>query len=91
MVQAGYTFHIIQTEDKEDAHLKPLAEVKPALEETLKQDKVKTEMAKASTDAEAVAQKQGMEKAAAKYGAQVVESNLIGRNDALPGIGAQPP
>jgi peptidyl-prolyl cis-trans isomerase D len=90
-VQTSFGFHIIQTEDKEDAHLKPLAEVKPALEETLKQDKVKTEMAKASTDAEAAAQKQGLEKAAAKYGAQVVESNLIGRNDSLPGIGAQPP
>src|SRR5690349_17179493 len=91
VVQAGYTFHIIQTEDKEGAHLKPLAEVKPELEEALKQDKVKTEMAKVSADAEAAAQKQGLEKAAAKYGAQVVESNPIGRNDSLPGIGAQPP
>jgi peptidyl-prolyl cis-trans isomerase D len=91
VVQVGSDFHIIQTEDKEDAHLKPLAEVKPALEDQLKQDKVKTEMAKASTDAEATAQKQGLEKAAAKYGAQVVESNLIARNDSLPGIGAQPP
>jgi peptidyl-prolyl cis-trans isomerase D len=90
-VQSSFGFHIIQTEDKEDAHLKPLAEVKPALEEQMKQDKVKTEMAKASTDAEATAQKQGLEKAAAKYGAQVVESNPIGRNDSLPGIGPQPP
>jgi len=90
-VQTSFGFHIIQTEDKEDAHVKPLAEVRPALEESLKQDKIKTEMAKASSDAEATAQKQGLEKAAAKYGAQVVESNLIGHNDALPGIGAQPP
>jgi peptidyl-prolyl cis-trans isomerase D len=90
-VQTSFGFHIIQTEDKEDAHLKPLAEVKPALEETLKQDKIKTEMAKVSADAEATAQKQGMEKAAAKYGAQVLESNLIARNDSLPGIGPQPP
>jgi peptidyl-prolyl cis-trans isomerase D len=91
VVQAGYNFHIIQTEDKEGAHLKPLTEVKPALEEVLKQDKIKTELARASADAEATAQKQGLEKAAAKYGAQVVESNPIGRNDLLPGIGAQPP
>jgi peptidyl-prolyl cis-trans isomerase D len=90
-VQSSFGFHIIQTEDKEDAHLKPLAEVRPALEETLKQDKIKSEMAKASADAEATAQKQGLEKAASKYGAQAVESNLIGHNDALPGIGPQPP
>jgi peptidyl-prolyl cis-trans isomerase D len=90
-VQTSFGFHIIQTEDKEDAHLKPLAEVKPVLEEALKQDKVKTELAKASADAEATAQKQGLEKAASKYGAQVVESNPIARTDALPGIGPQPP
>jgi peptidyl-prolyl cis-trans isomerase D len=47
-------------------------------------------MARVSADAEAAAQKQGLEKAAAKYGAQVVESNPIGRSDLLPGIGAQP-
>jgi len=90
-VQTSFGFHIIQTEDKEDAHLKPLAEVKPALEESLKQDKIKTELARASADAEAIAQKQGLEKAAAKYGAQVLESNPVGRTDVLPGIGPQPP
>src|SRR5690349_5852859 len=89
-VQTSFGFHIIQTEDKEDAHLKPLAEVRPALEEALKQDKIKTELAKVSADAEATAQKQGLDKAAAKYGAQVISSNPITRNDALPGIGPQP-
>jgi peptidyl-prolyl cis-trans isomerase D len=89
-VQTSFGFHIIQTEDKEDAHLKPLAEVRPALEASLKQDKIKTELAKASADAEATAQKQGLDKAASKYGAQLVESNPFGRMDALPGIGPQP-
>ncbi|MGZ4888942.1 MAG: peptidyl-prolyl cis-trans isomerase, partial [Candidatus Angelobacter sp.] len=89
-VQTSFGFHIIQTEDKEDAHLKPLAEVKPGIEEAIKQEKVKGLMSQASTDAEAIAQKQGMEKAASKYGAQVVSSNPITRNDALPGIGPQP-
>jgi peptidyl-prolyl cis-trans isomerase D len=90
-VQTSFGFHIIQTEDKEDAHLKPLAEVKPAIEEALKQEKIKAAMTQASTDAESIAQKQGLDKAASKYGAQVVTSNLITRNDALPGIGPQPP
>jgi peptidyl-prolyl cis-trans isomerase D len=90
-VQTSFGFHIIQTEDKEDAHLKPLAEVKPAIEEAIKQEKIKAAMTQASTDAESIAQKQGLDKAASKYGAQVVTSNLITRNDALPGIGPQPP
>ena len=40
-VQSSFGFHIIQTEDKEDAHLKPLAEVKPEIEEAIKQEKIK--------------------------------------------------
>jgi peptidyl-prolyl cis-trans isomerase D len=89
-VQSSFGFHIIQTEDKEDAHMKPLAEVKPAIEEAIKQEKIKGLMSQASTDAEAIAQKQGLDKAASKYGAQVISSNPITRTDALPGIGAQP-
>lgn len=89
-VQSSFGFHIIQTEDKEDAHLKPLSEVKPGIEEAIKQEKIKGMMNQASTDAESIAQKQDLEKAASKYGAQVVSSNPIGRNDALPGIGPQP-
>jgi peptidyl-prolyl cis-trans isomerase D len=89
-VQSSFGFHIIQTEDKEDAHLKPLAEVKPGIEEAIKAEKIKAAMSQASTDAESVAQKQGLDKAASKYGAQVVSSNPIARTDALPGIGAQP-
>src|SRR4029077_10598319 len=90
-VQTSFGFHIIQTEDKEDAHLKPLAEVKASLEDALKQDKIKTELAKASAEAETTAQKQGLEKAASKDSAHAVASHLIGRNDALPGMGPQPP
>jgi peptidyl-prolyl cis-trans isomerase D len=89
-VQTTFGFHIIQTEDKEDAHLKPLAEVKAGIEEAIKQEKIKGQMAQASTDAESIAQKQGLEKAASKYGTQVINSNLITRNDALPGIGPLP-
>ena len=89
-VQSSFGFHIIQTEDKEDAHLKPLAEVKPGIEEAIKQEKIKGMVSQASTDAETVAQKQGLDKAAAKYGAQVISSNSISRSDALPGIGPQP-
>lgn len=89
-VQSSFGFHIIQTEEKEDAHLKPLAEVKPGIEEAIKQEKIKGLVSQASTDAEAIAQKQGLDKAASKYGAQVISSNPISRTDALPGIGPQP-
>jgi peptidyl-prolyl cis-trans isomerase D len=89
-VQSQFGFHIIQTEEKEDAHLKPLAEVKPGIEEAMKAEKIKAAMTQASTEAASIAQKQGLDKAASKYGAQVVSSNLITRSDSLPGIGPQP-
>jgi peptidyl-prolyl cis-trans isomerase D len=89
-VQSSFGFHIIQTEDKEDAHLKPLAEVKAGIEDNLKQDKIKTEMNRLANEAQDVARKQGLDKAAAKYGAHMEESNPIAHGDSLPGIGVQP-
>jgi peptidyl-prolyl cis-trans isomerase D len=89
-VLSSFGYHIIQTEDKEDAHLKPLAEVKSTIEDGIKQGKVRDQMNKVANDAQDLAQKQGLEKAAAKYGAQVIQSNPVTRADALPGIGPMP-
>lgn len=90
LVQTSFGFHIIQTEDKEDAHLKPLAEVKADIEKAVKQEKLTALLNKTSTDAGDFAQKQGLEKAAAKYGSQVTQSNPVPRTDSLAGIGSQP-
>lgn len=90
LVQTSYGFHIIQVEDKEDARMKPLAEVKADIEKAIKQDKVNSLLNRNSTDAADIAQKQGLEKAAAKYGAQVLQSNPVARTDSLAGIGSQP-
>jgi peptidyl-prolyl cis-trans isomerase D len=90
LVQTQFGFHIIQTEDKEDAHLKPLAEVKDDIEKTLKQEKLSALLNKTGNEAEDFAKKQGLEQAAAKYGAHIVPSNPVARTDSLPGIGSQP-
>ena len=89
-VQSSFGFHIIQTEDKEDAHVKPLAEVRSEIEDAQKKEKLSALENKISNDAIDIAQKQGLEKAAAKYNAQVVQSNMVARTDSLPGIGSQP-
>jgi peptidyl-prolyl cis-trans isomerase D len=90
LVQSSFGFHIIQTEDKQDAGLQPLAEVKPGIEAGLKEQKTKEQMTKLGAEAQDAAQKQGIDKAASKYGVQVVDSNSIARNAALPGVGPQP-
>jgi peptidyl-prolyl cis-trans isomerase D len=89
-VLSSFGYHIIQTEDKEGAHVKPLPEVKPEIEAALKNQKIKDMMSKLAPEAQDAAKNDGLDKAASKYGAQVIQSNSIGRDAALPGIGAQP-
>lgn len=90
LVQTSYGFHIIQTEDKEVAHVKPLSEVKDSIEQTQKLQKAADLMEKTANAAEADARTNTLDKAAAKYETQVVETNPIGRTDSLPGVGGSP-
>lgn len=90
LVQTSFGFHIIQTEDKEEARLKPLTEVKGDIEKLLKDQELKAVLNKTSGDAVDLAQKQGLETAAAKYGDKVLQSNPVARTDSLPVVGAQP-
>lgn len=90
LVQTSYGFHIIQTEAKETAHVKPLAEVKDSIEKNLKLEKAGAYLQQKVNDAESAARKDGMDKAAAKAGTTVITSNPISRSDSLPGIGPSP-
>jgi peptidyl-prolyl cis-trans isomerase D len=87
-VQTSYGFHIIQTEEKETARVKPFSEVRDSIEKALKQQKIGAFLSKQADQAQDVAQKQGLDKAAAQVGEQVVQSGLISSNDSLPGIGS---
>lgn len=87
LVQSSYGFHIIQVEDKQDAHLKTLDEVRAQIEPILKQQK-----ANQAADAEATtvlnqARTLGLDKAAANKGLTVVNTDFVSRTDSLPGLG----
>lgn len=88
IVQTSYGFHIIQTEEKETARVKPFSEVRDSIEKALKQQKIGAFLSKQADQAQDAAQKQGLDKAAAQVGEQVVQSGLISSNDSLPGIGS---
>lgn len=90
LVKTQFGFHIIKTEDKEPARLKPLEEVQSSIEPTVKAQKVSAMLESLSSEAQDLAAKQGLDKAAAKYGSPVIQSNLVTRADALPGVGASP-
>ena len=90
LVQTTYGFHIIQTEEKEIAHKKPLTEVKAEIEKTLKDQKTQDMLQQTGTSAENDARTQTLDKVAAKYGSTVTETPPIGRADALAGVGPSP-
>lgn len=90
IVQTSYGFHIIQTEEKSAAGLKPLSEVRASIENVLKGQKASELVTQNGNQAQEIAQKQGLDKAAAKLGVPVVQSNPISRTDTLPGVGTAP-
>jgi len=90
VINAGYAFVILRVDDKQDAHVKTLAEVKDQAEPIIKQQK-----AQQAADAEASgllsqARTGGLDKAASAKGMQPVSTDFISREDSLPGIGTSP-
>jgi peptidyl-prolyl cis-trans isomerase D len=90
LVQSSYGFHIIHVDDKQDAHLKTLAEVKEQIEPVLKQQKVASAVESESSALLSQARSGGLEKAATAKGLQVITTDFVSRNDALPGLGSAP-
>jgi peptidyl-prolyl cis-trans isomerase D len=90
LVQSSYGFHIIQTEDKQDAHLKSFSEVKDEIEKIVKAQKVGAALGQLADTAQKQARAESLDKAAVKAGSQVVPSNPIASTDSLPGVGPAP-
>ncbi len=80
-------FHIIRVDDKQEAHVKSLDEVKAQIEPIVKhqkgQDLAQKEADALLNDAKA----QTLDAAAAKQGVPVINSDFFSRKDMLPGLG----
>ena len=90
LVKSSYGFHIIRVDDKQDAHLKSLDEVKAEIEPVIKHQKG---LQIAQQKAEVLlkqARAQGLDAAAAAQGAPVITSDFFARKDMLPGLGPAP-
>jgi len=83
-------FHIIRVDDKQDAHMKTLDEVKAEIEPAVKQQKTQEAAQKQAEDLVAQAKTKGLDAAAAAKGVQVITSDFFGRRDLLPGLGPAP-
>src|ERR1022692_2854018 len=83
-------FHIIRGDDKQDARMKTLDEVKGEIEPVLKQQKTQAMAQKQAEDLAQQAKTVGLDAAAAAKGVPVVISDFFSRRDLVPGIGPAP-
>jgi len=90
LVKSSYGFHIIRVEDKQEAHLKTLAEVKSEIEEKVKQQKVARATEAAANALLSQARTDGFDKAAAAKGQAAVTTEFFRRTDNLPGLATNP-
>jgi peptidyl-prolyl cis-trans isomerase D len=90
LVKSSYGYHIIHVDDKQDAHVKTLDEVKPQIESVLRQQKAARTAEGEANAFVTQARTNGLDKAAAAKGLQVTTTDFVSRTDSLPGIGSSP-
>lgn len=90
VVKGSDGFHIIRLDDKQDAHVKTLDEVKAQIEPLLKHQKAQQAAQKKAEDLLKQARAQGLDAAASASGVPVITSDFFGRKDMLPGLGPAP-
>lgn len=90
LVKSSYGFHIIRVDDKQDAHMKSLDEVKSEIEPILKHQKAQQIAQRQAETLLADARKDGLDSAAARQNIPVITSDFFARKDVLPGLGPSP-
>ncbi|MGA8620396.1 MAG: peptidylprolyl isomerase [Candidatus Sulfotelmatobacter sp.] len=90
LVKSSYGFHIIRVDDRQDAHMKTLDEVKGEIEPILKQQRAQQIAQKQADDLLQQSKTQGLDAAAAAKGVSLVTSDFFSRKDLVPGLGPAP-
>jgi peptidyl-prolyl cis-trans isomerase D len=86
LVRSQFGYHIIQTEQKDPAHLKPLAEVKDAITPVIEQQKAGAAEQSFATQLAADAAKQGLDKTAAAHGLHATTTDYVAKDGVIAGV-----
>jgi peptidyl-prolyl cis-trans isomerase D len=86
VVKSQFGYHIIQTEAKQPAGVKPLAEVKASIEQTLQQQKQGAAVQAFQKQILDAATKDGLDKAAAQFGLHAVTTDYVARTGIIGGL-----
>jgi peptidyl-prolyl cis-trans isomerase D len=87
VVKSTDGFHIIRVDDKQDAHVKSLEEVKDQIEPILKKEKAQQVAQKQADALVKQATDKGLDAAGAALGIPVITTEFFGRREMLPGLG----
>ena len=90
LVKSSYGFHIIRVDDRQDAHVKSLDEVKSEIEPALKHQKAQQVAQKRAETLLKDAKATTLDAAAARQNIPVITSDFFARRDMLPGLGPSP-
>jgi peptidyl-prolyl cis-trans isomerase D len=90
IVRSTFGFHIIHVDDKQQAHVKSLDEVKAQIEPVLAADQAGNRADALANKVENQARTAGLEKAAKDNGLELINTGLFTRTDSLPGLGNAP-
>ena len=88
VVESADGFHIIRLDDKQEAHIKTLAEVKDQIGPILKREKGLQVMQRKADELVQNARAQGLKTAAAAQGLPLIATDFFPRSDSLPGLGS---
>jgi peptidyl-prolyl cis-trans isomerase D len=86
LVRSSFGYHIIQTEAKDTAHVKTLAEVKPSIVEQLQTQKSAAAAQAYAAQLAAEAKKNGLDKTAATYNLHVVNTDYVAKTGIIPSL-----
>ena len=86
LVRSQYGYHIIQTEQKIAAGVKPLSEVKDSIVKAIAQDKQGSALQSYGTELAAEAKKDGLAGMAAAHGLKVVTTDYLAKNAIIGGL-----
>lgn len=90
LVRSTFGFHIIHADDKQEAHVKTLEEVKSQIEPAIAAQKVSGEIDRLADKVQTQARTKGLDAAAKDNGLEVVSAGPFTRSDSVPGVGNAP-
>ena len=86
LVRSSFGYHIIQTEAKDAAHVKPLAEVKTSIMEQLQTQKSAATAQSYAAQLAAEAKKNGLDKTAAAHNLHVITTDYVAKTGLIPSL-----